>query len=272
MTGMPGLPTLRVALAVSLIAASASGQTQPDRTAFEEATVKPTGPGGTPAIAGVRVRGGCVGGPGTRDPSLFHCGEVTVVALIGWGYRPQRYEIEYPKGLDDIQFEVVAKVPEGARKEQMPLMVQTLLVERFRLKFHTEQKQVAGCELTVAKDGPKMPKTGDVEPEGGPPPSFSRMTPEGWYQTSAPKQSLGGFAKFLASRIGRPVKDATGLTGVYDFALTYALPTPTAIEPPEGPGPTIFEAVQKLGLKLVSARVSATMFVVDRAEKMPTEN
>ena len=92
------------------------------------------------------------------------------------------------------------------------------------------------------------------------------------------------FAGMLAGQLGRPVVDATGLTGKYDFALYWAYgdgsagrasasdstPLAGAVDPD---GPTIFEAVQsQLGLKLEQKKGPVDIVVVDHAEKIPTEN
>ncbi len=100
---------------------------------------------------------------------------------------------------------------------------------------------------------------------------YQTLTPEGWSSWAASKQSMTRFATFLTSRLQQPVRDITGLPGVYDFTVIWApQQAPTASS--DGSGPTMFEAVQKLGLKLVPAKESVTMIVIDHAEKMPTEN
>ena len=110
---------------------------------------------------------------------------------------------------------------------------------------------------------------------------MARRTAEGPWTWQASKRSLAGFASFLAGRLDQPVKDATGLTGVYEFTLRWveadvpvgSLINPLAVSPTDDSGPTIFEAVQKqLGLKLASAKISVHVFVVDHVEKAPIEN
>jgi uncharacterized protein (TIGR03435 family) len=265
-----------------LLAFILAGDAQPQRIAFEVATIKPTGPEGAVVFAGVRVRGGCYGGPGTRVPGHVHCGEITIPQLIGFAYPYARYQIECPRALNDLKFEVDAIIPEGSTKEQRSLMFQTLLEERFKLKFHTEQKLVAGYELTSAKDGPAMRKTGEDSDED-PMPSFAHFTAERIWTWGSTKRSPAKLASFLTLQLGKPVTDATGLNGVYDITLTWAdepplsagspppSTTPT-VAAPQDPGPSIFEAVQKLGLKLVSTKLPTQVFVVDQVEKTPTGN
>jgi uncharacterized protein (TIGR03435 family) len=77
------------------------------------------------------------------------------------------------------------------------------------------------------------------------------------------------FANFLSSQVERPVRNATGLSGDYDFRLTWAL----ASAPTDEDGPFIFEAIQpQLGLRLVQKRVPVDMLVIDRIDKTPSPN
>jgi uncharacterized protein (TIGR03435 family) len=96
--------------------------------------------------------------------------------------------------------------------------------------------------------------------------------------------------KFLAgvlALVGRPVMDESGIEGLFDFNLFYANrgfgapvldgPAGAPDKPGEGsPGnqdqPTIFEALQRLGLKLESRQGTLTTFIVDHAERIPAEN
>ena len=76
-------------------------------------------------------------------------------------------------------------------------------------------------------------------------------------------------AQLLSGQLGAPVKDATGLTGQYDMAMYWV----DAMKARDGVGPTILTAVEEqLGLKLVSKKGPVEMLVVDRAEKVPSEN
>jgi uncharacterized protein (TIGR03435 family) len=70
------------------------------------------------------------------------------------------------------------------------------------------------------------------------------------------------FALALRRQVGRPVADKTGLTGVFDFDLTWS-----SDQAPESAGPSIFTALQELGLRLVSTKGAAETIVVDRVEK-----
>ena len=83
--------------------------------------------------------------------------------------------------------------------------------------------------------------------------------------------TMDRFAAYLANSIGRPVNDATGLKGKYDFNLKWVLDW--GGPPTDDSSPTIFEALQQqLGMKLESKKGMVDILVVDHVEKTPTEN
>jgi uncharacterized protein (TIGR03435 family) len=83
--------------------------------------------------------------------------------------------------------------------------------------------------------------------------------------------AMRDFADKLAESLDRPVSDATGLQGGYEISLTWVPDDGPAAS--DGVGGSIFTAVQEqLGLRLEPQKASVEMLVVDRAEKVPTEN
>ena len=70
-------------------------------------------------------------------------------------------EITAPAWLNEVRFDITAKIPAGTTREQFALMRQNLLDERFKLVFHREKKEVPGYELVVAKSGPKLKEAVD---------------------------------------------------------------------------------------------------------------
>src|SRR5262249_21591518 len=95
-------------------------------------------------------------------------------------------------------------------------------------------------------------------------------------------QSMTDLARFFESRLGGPVKDKTGLTGVYDYVLEFSRDGPggrtvpgsdPVITEASTPAPDLFTAVRRqLGLKLESARESIDFFVIDSFSRTPTGN
>lgn len=294
----------------------AYGQSAEAPPAFEVASIRPAAP--PEPSRGMRV--GRSGGPGTKDPTRVTYENFSLSNLVTEAYDIKRYQISGPSWLDSERFDVKAKVPEGATKEQYRLMLQNLLAERFKLTLHHDKKEMPMYELVVAKNGPKMKESVDdpapkddpapaSPPPSGPPkftmdkdgypvlpPGSGPMTimMNGRARMQVSKMSMQDFAGRLSGQVSRPVTDATGLKGKYDFILSWAadgmgprgpgglMPPPPP--PPEGgvpmastpdldSGPTLFAAIQQqLGLKLEPKKGLVDILVIDHMEKVPTEN
>jgi len=100
----------------------------------------------------------------------------------------------------------------------------------------------------------------------------------------APGTSLDGFTKLLYLAVDRPVIDQTGIQGLFDFHLEFAQeqatpafrpggePLPRPAEPADEPAaPSIFTAIQQLGLKLEPAKGPREFLIVDSVAR-PTGN
>jgi len=265
---------------------SQSANSQP---AFEVASIKPS------ALTG---RGPFItrmdGGPGTDDPGRVTIEHYMLVGLIAAAYQVESYRVSGPSWLEEAretQFDITAKVPDGTTKEQIPLMMQNLLAERFHLTVHREKKEGNVYELVVAKNVPKLkesakkpaPQDGPQPPSGPPklgPDGFPTLPPGRGFRMAMMKDraaaqftdaTMGELVGLLAGQLGRPVTDATGLKGKYDFSLRWA--TEGFGKPGDDPGPTIFGAVQEqLGLKLEQKKGLIDMIVIDHIDRVPTEN
>jgi uncharacterized protein (TIGR03435 family) len=177
------------------------------------------------------------------------------------------------------------------------LMLQKLLTERFHLEIHRETRELPVFSLVVAKNGPKLAVSKPVEKveDGAAPPaspgplkkgkdgypilregtSMAMTSYEGHpvARMQGRDQNIAYLTRMLGGQIGSPVIDATGLTGKYDFVMSWVPRRPGAMADTEEFGPSIFSAVQdQLGLKLVSKKGPVEILVIDRAEKIPTEN
>jgi len=141
-------------------------------------------------------------------------------------------------------------------------MLQTLLEERFSLKVHTEVRQDSIYELVVSKGGSKLNEAKPGEP------TRQQMGRGQLMVTATPMPQLIPLLSLLTVR---QIVDKTGLTGLYDFTLTFALEAaagPDAPPPVDPNAPSIFTAIQEqLGLKLESARGPVDVLVIDRADK-----
>ena len=309
-------------------AATAAG----DSPTFEVASVKPAEPQTTGMI---RVR--MSGGPGSADPGQLMYSNVSLKNVLTTAYAVKGYQINGPKWLDSERFDIVAKIPKGATKEQFQLMLQNLLAERFKLTLHHETKELPVYALVVGKGGPKMKEsveddatapgaagTGGPSAAAPPPPppppgsdgagpirlkvgadgmpqlpantgknNMMMMMTNGRMRLVASHRPVAALTEMLANQLGRPVVDATELKANYDFNLDFApegMSGPMGIMPPPPPdggpggggpmvsasdpgGPSIFTALQEqLGLKLEQRKAPVDMLVIDRLEKVPTEN
>jgi uncharacterized protein (TIGR03435 family) len=198
-------------------------------------------------------------------------------------------------------YSIEAKLPPATTKEQLRLMWQDLLAERFHLKVHFDSKEFTVYELVVARNGPKFYKAGDVhnKPDTGfpvPPPGEKRaisfMIPRNTRQTfrdSSMEELAGRLASPLSEMSAQTyantftlgkVVDKTGLSGRYDFTLEYAgRPMAGGAHPPPLPdsemdtAPSLFDAVrQQLGLDLKEKKARLPVLIVDHVDKVPTEN
>jgi uncharacterized protein (TIGR03435 family) len=189
---------------------------------------------------------------------------VNLKEVMGIAYKVQQYQINGPSWMETERFDIAAKFPAKTAPDQVPLMLQTLLADRFKLTLHRESKELPVYALTVAKNGPKV-KT--AETETGITSDSNRTR---WHVVA--KVSMRRFAEFLTGQAGRPVVDKTSLTGTYELTLDWA-GDGAATSDDGAAGPSIFTALQEqLGLKLESAKGPVEILVIDHVDKAPTEN
>jgi bla regulator protein BlaR1 len=220
---------------------------------FEVASIRPATPDGERGF--------------DTEKGRFLAHNVTLKRLIAYAYGMDIGLIYGgPKWVDSDSYDMNAKIPEefaqGTR--DVPMMLQGLLADRFRLAIHREQNQVSGYELVVARNGPKMehadPDVRDVKIR------TSKNT-----HLVAESVTMEAFAKDLSRNrdVGKMVVDKTGLSGRFKFELDW-MPDRLVSnpEPSSDDRPSIFTALQeRLGLKLESAKIPVSAIVIDRAEK-----
>jgi uncharacterized protein (TIGR03435 family) len=260
-----------------LLAGLAVASAQPPK--FDVVSIKLS-----PPDAGSTVTSG--GGPGTRRPGVWTCQSMSLHNIVWIAFNLRSQQLVAPEWMHEPRFDITVKIPDGTTREQFDEMFQNMLADRFGLKVHRESKEVQGYELTVAKNGPKF-KESTSEPPQGPPPvpqrpvlgadGFPVLTPgiNGFSITSNRargqwfRTKIDRLVRELDHAVDKPVIDATGLNGLYDLSLYWV------VDPmrEDAAGPTIFGALQdQLGLKLESKKVMLPVVVVDRAERVPTEN
>jgi uncharacterized protein (TIGR03435 family) len=257
-----------------------SAQTPPS-AAFEVASVKPNKGGDGRVMLGMQ-------------PGRFNATNVPLRLLVRQAFNVQDFQIVGgPDWLGSDRFDIVAKAPEGAEftADAMRPMLRSLLIERFKLAFHNETRDMPVYVLMKARaDGRLGPALTPAAVDcvtvmrgrrgGGPPQPGQKM--ECGFMIGPGRMNAGGvpvsnLAQALSPQVGRIVLDKTELTGNYDFELTYALealnggppPLLNGGPPPVDPNaPTLFTALQEqLGLKLDSQRGPVDVVVIDRVEQ-----
>jgi uncharacterized protein (TIGR03435 family) len=226
---------------------------------FEVASVKRASP---PASGGVRSSM-------RLDPGRLTCTNVTLKKLMVESYGVKDYQVSGPDWLNTEIYDIAATLPPGTTGDEVMLMIQTLLADRFKLVFHRDSKELPVYALVVGKGGSKLQ---EVE--------FGRGSTSGSPgHLTATRIAMRNLTEFLSRQTGLPVLDMTGLKGFYSFTLNYtpeaapSAPSPETPIPESAVGPSLFTAVQEqLGLKLEARKAPVEILVVDHAEKVPTEN
>jgi uncharacterized protein (TIGR03435 family) len=205
--------------------------------------------------------------------------------------------------MEDL-FEIEAHAEGNPTKDQMRLMMQSLLADRFRLRVHFETREGPVFALTLVgpgrtgpkirphADGPACPDSFDVDSMKNPPRNANDAFPAmcGVAQSTrtanatllgARDMTVGTFAEAIYSfgsltgEVNKPVVDQTGLKGRYDFRLelpvgtfSFSLAPPSQDAPPPDPKGTPFLNAlrEQLGLKLVASKGPIRKLIIDHAE------
>jgi uncharacterized protein (TIGR03435 family) len=147
------LPQFLVASCLALTAAMAPAQTAPT---FEVASIRPAAELDMAKVA-AGIQAGQMPKIGAHiDAAKAEYTYVALKELIALAYKVKPYQITGPDWLASQRFDIVAKLPEGASKDDVPKMLQALLEERFKLTVHRDSKEHPVLALVVGKGGPKM--------------------------------------------------------------------------------------------------------------------
>nr|HEV7952745.1 TIGR03435 family protein [Candidatus Acidoferrales bacterium] len=200
----------------------------------------------------------------------------------GW-ITSERFDIDAK--MDTSVVEALQKLNPDDQKIARQRMLQTVLAERFQLTFHRESKVFQVYSLVVAKNGSKLheAKPGDTYQNGIKYPNGGGGAGATMVRMGPTSHTLTAQAVAISSLVNqlrlespeRPVVDKTGLTGKYDFTLTYAPENVSAAVPgaapniPDAPGaPSLFVALEEqLGLKLESGKAPIEIVVIDHVER-----
>jgi uncharacterized protein (TIGR03435 family) len=239
---------------------------------FEAASIKPSAPMTMGMLKiGIQMM------PGGRISMTG----VTPKILIQQAYGVRDFQIVGgPPWLGSERYDITAK-PEGpASQEQVKVMIQGLLTDRFKLQFHRETKELPTYALVVAKGGPKFSasKREEGPAEGSDKPKGNRITMKGRGNFTLEGAPVTALANQLGQVLGRSVIDKTELTGNYDFKLEWTPDeSPQSFgrpaegdhsAPADATGVSIFTALQdQLGVKLESTKGPVEILVIERMEK-----
>ncbi len=251
--------------ASSLISfSSIFGQTAPVRLVYDVAFVKPSEPDAS---------------DGEVDPlpggTGYNALRISVKDMLSVMYRvPGRQITGGPEWLYSEKFDVLARTDRPYSIDDLHLMFQNLLADRFNLKLHRQIKPGPVYVLTIASSGLKMKL---VDPGKD---RHSPVTTGSNDETTGSRVPMNYFCFWLGQNLQndqRPVLDKTGLTGTYDFTLKFRpqLPPDASTEgmsPETQSLPSIFTALKdQLGLELIPQKGPVETLVIDHAEK-PSAN
>jgi uncharacterized protein (TIGR03435 family) len=227
---------------------------------FEVATVKPGNPdaqgGGFPS------RG--------RNFAAQNC-TVSEMLRFAFSIRPEQI-LNAPAWMDKDRFDIdgVPDTPGLPDSQQWKTMLQKLLADRFQLTFHREKRVLSVYLLTAGKNGAKLTPSSNSASASS---DINVMLGRDGFLLMAHGITLGEFASALqAGFLARPVVDQTGIAGRFEIRFTFApngtefggvnLPAQNA----DSSAPSIFTAVQDLGLKLEPTKAAIDVLVIDHAD------
>jgi uncharacterized protein (TIGR03435 family) len=258
---------------------------------FEVATIKPSDPAAKPGFQ-IRI---------DADQAKMVNGSLRDYMIIAWDLSPGDKEVPVnaPKWLDSDHIDILAKFTheEGVKPtppdfDELRRMLRDLLIERFQIKTHTEERTMEGFRLVAA--GPRLKKADPAEhtfckegpgPDGKDPriaaPILNRLA---WCQNMTMPQFADELQRLANGYVYGPVLDATGLDGAYDFALNFssiqmvspgadsAKPDSGVASEPNGALSLLDALPKQLGLKLEKQKRPMQVLVLDHIEEKPTEN
>jgi uncharacterized protein (TIGR03435 family) len=293
------LVTMMLSLAGIALTAQQQSQTRPQwqmdaggKMAFDVASVKPSKSDDPPDSSFPL-------GPGdgyVPTGGLFTASNQPLIAYIGFAYKLRASDLP---GLQawvyNDRFDIQARTQGNPTKDQLRLMMQSLLADRFKLAVHTATKQgpvFALVLLKPGKTGPQLQRSAEPCSTTSVPKTSGLQFPPfpcgniGQIPASTPERgriggrgvAMGRLADFLKNPytgVERPVLDRTGLTGTFDFSLEWLIepdPAQPSSSQSADAGSTFLQALQEqLGLKLQSTTGPVETIVIDHAE-LPSAN
>lgn len=281
----------------SLILAALFGVCGAAQTEFEAASIRPALPAEARVDIGMQI-----------DGSLVRFNYLSVLGCMRIAYEMKPYQFIGPDWIVGNHFNITAKIPAGASQDQVRVMLQNLLLERFKMKIHREKRDFPVYELTVGKGGLKLKETSPDDSPGAPQSSLDVKATgsaagvyadlgNGAYFSFADNRLTGHklpmwrVADVLSNFMDKPVLDMTGVNAAanYDLSLeitaddyrtmqirgalksSISLP-PEAAQLADVPTDSLSAAMEAAGLRMEARKAPQDVIVIDHADRTPTEN
>ncbi len=251
---------MRLLLLAFALTLPTAAQDSPARLTFDVASIRQSDPGS--------LNGGIKALPGGNG---YTASNIPVKLMISLMYRvPMRQISGGPDWIESDRYDVEARADRQYTLDDLHIMYQNLLADRFNLKFHKEVKEGPVYALSLDTPGSKMHVNTNPQDFNIP----INFTQEGTVRgVRVPMPYFCWFLGQLLQSHQRPVVDNTGLTGNYDFTLSFAPVRPPDAPPDESETrPTLFDALKdQLGLKLVPQKGPVEYFIIDHVDR-PSAN
>jgi uncharacterized protein (TIGR03435 family) len=246
---------LRFALFLAVVSGYATAQAP---VQFEVVSIRPHQPTGNDPSDRRILPGGRFVAKATTVRTLLRIStgtdDLRMNGMPGW-VESQMYDIDA----------TTADRAEVKTPEQFQGLILSLLMDRFQLKFHREQKEGPVYWLEMDKPGKIGPGLKPSAPDAVP--NMSDNTNGARTQMRISKMTMADVAAGLTRKAGRPVEDHTDLKGTYDFQIEWS-PDQAA----DAALPSLFTVLkEQLGLKLQAAKGNLDVVVIDKVER-PSEN
>ena len=193
----------------------------------------------------------------------------TLKTAIAWAYHVMEYQVQGPDWLNADRYDIIAKAAAAVPEDQIRLMLQSLLADRFKLTLHRQNKVFQAYLLTIGKNGPKFQESKSEGPSSIEPKKETMSV-------VLSRTPITQLTDMLSKVLQTPVVDMTGLTGRYDITLNLAKYLgdlqPSGGGPPDIVGVLLAGVQEELGLKLESKKTPLDLLIIDSAEKIPAEN
>jgi uncharacterized protein (TIGR03435 family) len=225
--------------------------------AFETATIK---------ISQATTGGAPLKPRGNRIAYLH----TTLKTALGRAYNLKGYQIDGPNWITTERYDIVAAGPEGSTASQVPLMLQNLLTERFKLTIHRERREIPAYALVVKSKSPNLEEAPAPEVGG----HLRVITGPGNSSREFRATTMLQLIDFVSPALGRPVLDRTNLAGGYNFRLDLSMEELGGMKgnPAAEDHASIFTLLEAIGLKLEPVKAPFEILVVDSGNRTTVEN